>query len=234
MPLWSKFTRHFATKNMTSDSPIEKHVFLVRHGESEENADRIGRGMHATLTDIGKVQVGLVADRIACLEIDHLISSTYVRARETAEAVGTYVGKGPELSELFIEWRAPSHHVNLHEKDPLVTESLYAIHHNHDPHYRHSDEENFVEIIARARRALEFLVIHKGNRLCVVTHMGFMLAMVSVMLFGDHQDKRVYVDMLHHMRHKNTGITHAMYVTGNPRFRPGWHLITWNDQSHLG
>ena len=54
---------------------IEKHVYFVRHAESEENITHIFRDHTVPLTENGRTQAEQVAERIARLDIDTLITS---------------------------------------------------------------------------------------------------------------------------------------------------------------
>ena len=81
------------------------HLILVRHGESEWNAQRRYQGQaNVPLSGLGKRQAELVAERLAGQKIDAVYASDLIRAWETASAIaeksGLDVLPEPRLREL--------------------------------------------------------------------------------------------------------------------------------------
>jgi len=81
------------------------HLILVRHGESEWNAQRRYQGQaDVPLSGLGKRQAELVAERLAGQKIDAVYASDLIRAWETASAIaeksGLDVLPEPRLREL--------------------------------------------------------------------------------------------------------------------------------------
>lgn len=209
---------------------MEKSVYFIRHGESEENVTHVHIGKHAALTEIGREQAKLVAERIERIGVDAVISSPFTRALDTATAIAEKSGISLETNELFGEWLEPSHVNGLHRDDAVRSAVITAIQTNLDHEYRHTDEENFAELLARAEAALAALAEHKSDRLCVVTHGGFLRVMVGLILFREAFTKKDFMQLMYNLKTVNTGVTYARYTDDEK----GWQLLTWNDQSHLG
>jgi len=81
------------------------HLILVRHGETEWNAQRRYQGQSdVSLSDLGKRQAKLIAGRLAGKEIDAIYVSDLKRAMETAQVIaeksGLKVLPEPRLREL--------------------------------------------------------------------------------------------------------------------------------------
>lgn len=77
----------------------------MRHGESEGNAARIFTGhLDSPLTEAGRRQALAVADALASVTVDLVVSSDLSRARDTAQAIaarhGLAVETYPELREI--------------------------------------------------------------------------------------------------------------------------------------
>ncbi len=210
---------------------MEKHIYFVRHGQSEENRDRVYGGHRSPLTEEGNEQATAVAERIERIGVEALISSPFLRAFDTAKTIGGRVGLVHEQNELFGEWMEPSHFVGKHRDHPDAkdaNEAILAATDNHD--YRHTDEETFTELVTRATSAIRVLEDHSAERMCVVTHGGFLRVIIGVMTFGSEFTKKDFTHFLKHFYASNTGVTY----TRNVDEETGWQLITWNDQSHLG
>ena len=162
-----------------------KHIYFVRHGESDANADGIQRGGKEQLTEKGLQQAALVAERIAEISVDALISSSLPRAITTAEVIGKKIGMEPELSSLFVERGRPSILTGQSYDNPAMREMSKEIFEGYvTPGFRHSDEENFDDLRVRVRAALEFLEEHPSDRICVVSHFVFLRILAAAVWAG--------------------------------------------------
>ena len=73
--------------------PVARTLYLARHGETEWN--RIGRWQGATdipLSDVGRAQARVLADKLRDKRISLVHSSHLSRARETAQIVAACLG----------------------------------------------------------------------------------------------------------------------------------------------
>ena len=69
-------------------------IYLVRHGETDWNAEKKIQGhTDIALNQNGRKQAKELANTIAHLKIDKIISSDLLRARETAEIVNEEINK---------------------------------------------------------------------------------------------------------------------------------------------
>jgi broad specificity phosphatase PhoE len=81
--------------------------YFVRHGESEANAARRFAGQSdSPLTERGRRQAEAIAEELADVKFDRIVSSDLSRTRETAEAIAKRQGIGleviPELREIDV------------------------------------------------------------------------------------------------------------------------------------
>jgi len=215
---------------MKSIEEREKHVYFVRHGEAENNiGDKINRGPGSMLTERGKQQAQVVAERAKKLDVYALISSTYPRTLDTAAAIARSTGLTVEPNDLFVEWKHASGMLHKSENDPEVKAIQSAIHSAEDSNYRHSDEETFAELAARGVDALEYLRQHSADRMCVVTHAGFLRVLFGTAVFHTAFTRKDFVSLFWNVSTLNSGITYFRYEPER-----GWRVISWNDSSHLG
>ncbi len=78
-------------------------IVLVRHGETEGNARRILQVPETPLSAAGIAQAEAVAERLATLEVSVILSSDFLRAHSTAEAIATRTGARIETAPLLRE-----------------------------------------------------------------------------------------------------------------------------------
>ncbi len=211
----------------------EKIIYLVRHGQSEGNISRTYQRIDSPLSEEGKQQASTVADRIAKISFDVLISSPLPRAKETAEAIADKTHKIPEYDDLFVERIKPTRLNGKSQDDEdarnLAKEWRKSL---HTSGYRAEDGENFDDIIIRADEALEFLSQRTEKVIVVVTHGYFLRTILTRVLFGSSLTEDDYKSFASRTVTENTGISAIRY---NPDDKENaWHLWIYNDHAHLG
>lgn len=215
---------------------MEKHIFFVRHGESNSNVDGVHRGSKAELTEKGKQQAKDVASRIQRISVDTIISSPYLRARQTAEIISETCNLPIEESDLYIERRRPTAVHGLPHADPESRAIMKSIFDGYVVEgHRHSDEENLDDLKERARTALSFLASHSGEKICVVTH-GLFLRVLFASVFDSNFSGTQLQNALKSLETSNTGISHFVLKEHFDEFGggEGWVVNQWNDSEHLG
>lgn len=217
-----------------SEIEILKTVYFVRHGESEHNVAPVFQSPDVPINEKGRSQAVIIADRVASLSFDALISSTYKRARQTAEVIGGVTGKTPEYSELFVETKTPSYIHRKPYEDPKANElwrkwkeSMYT------PGLRAEDGENYDDVVARADHALRFLHERPEKSIVVVTHGTFLVTIIARVLLGGTLNAGSFKSFQKGMSVKNTGLTVLRYRAGFEE-EPSWRLWIFNDHAHLG
>lgn len=205
----------------------------MRHGESEENAGAVIVGDTTPLSEKGRVQAGHIAERALNLSFDVVISSSLVRARQTASHIVEQTHKNVEISDLFRERKMPSIGLGKTIHDPeMVAMEERLVAHLVDHEHRHSDEENFSDLKSRAQSALKYLEERPEENILVVTHGAFLKMLIGEVLFGSRFSGQEAVCLMQKMTTMNTGITVFLF---EPEHRWGpWRLLTYNDHAHLG
>lgn len=211
----------------------KKTVYLVRHGQSIDNASPVFQSEESPLSPKGQRQARQIATRISKLSFDSLISSHLPRAAETANFISKATGKQIEQSELFAERRKPQAISGKPWKDELASktwrrweESLYT------SGLRVDDGENYDKIVGRVDSALDFLVNRAENTIVVVTHGFFLRAIVARVLLGDGLTGPNMRKFQTHASMENTGITVLHYRDAFEE-DSHWRLWTYNDHAHF-
>ncbi|MDB5195402.1 MAG: hypothetical protein JWO84_586 [Parcubacteria group bacterium] len=209
------------------------HLYFVRHGESNSNEDGTFRGKAAALTEKGKKEAEMVAQRLARIGVDALIASSYERTLQTAAPASAALGLPIVQSDLLVEWRRPSAHIGSSRKDPQVDkESKKILDEFGFTDYHHSDEETFEQMRERALAALAYLENYPLERVAVVTHGIFLRMLLCVIVSGPacngedfNRAWRFFVS--------NTGVSYIRKLPEDS-WQSGWEIMSWNDSSHLG
>ena len=162
---------HGFKKSSTRTHPME--LYLVRHGQSEGNVSRTNEGwMPAHLTEHGREQARLVAERFKNTHIDRIISSDLVRARETADAIAAHHPDTPlETDEGLREWNLGRHEGSAYgtifkAMDESGTGRL---------DYPIEGGETIREFKKRVTDTIEKIRTYPDETILIVTHGGFIL-----------------------------------------------------------
>ncbi|MEX0446362.1 2,3-diphosphoglycerate-dependent phosphoglycerate mutase GpmB [Xenorhabdus sp. SGI246] len=202
-------------------------VYLVRHGETEWNvARRIQGQSDSPLTEIGRRQALLVAQRVRSENITHVITSDLGRTRETAEiiakACGCEVILEPRLREInmgILENRELS---SLTQEEESWRKSLV----DGTPNGRIPGGESMNEVCSRMRAALEScLDLPAGSRPLLVSHgMALVSLIFSILGLPANSERR--------LRLRNCSISRVDYQD-SPWLASGWIVETAGDITHL-
>ena len=214
-------------------SQVKKTVYLVRHGQSEDNAKPVFQAYDSPLSPKGQLQAGKLAERASHLEFEALIASPQLRAHQTAEAIAIATGHTIEVSELFKERIKPTGLDGKAWADEAAIslwkrweESLVT------PGLKIEDGENYGEIVARAGKALAYLENRPETTLLVVSHGHFLRTMVARILIGEKLDGELLRRFYSLASLENTAITVLQYRDAfDEDF--AWHLWSLNDHAHF-
>lgn len=194
--------------------PARETIFcLVRHGETVWNREqRIQGHRDVPLSPEGRRQAAAVARRLALEPWDRLYCSDLRRARETAETIARHCGV-PAVPDPRLRERNYGRFEGLTRQE---IESLFT------RKGGRSEEEHGVEpwhaMAARGLAAVqEWASAHPGERLILVTHGGWIRALLGQLFPSEYAGETV----------ANTSLTR--FALG-PR---GARLIAFNDTAHL-
>jgi broad specificity phosphatase PhoE len=186
-----------------------QQFIVVRHGESETNATNTFQAGNQydtdPLTPLGAEDAGRLAERLAVLPVDLVVSSGYLRARSTATPIAAATGarhvipvrKGstwvdlaaddPEVrnhASLLREIDVPSELQGLRFQDPgarVIQHAAMAVADHPDGHY--SDEENLHDLWRRAEEIRRYLESRKDRLIVVVSHGGILKVWAAHLMF---------------------------------------------------
>ncbi|MBI3572012.1 histidine phosphatase family protein [Candidatus Kaiserbacteria bacterium] len=208
-----------------------RRFYIVRHGETILNAQKIKQGPEGGLSEAGKRQAETVGAMLAPLHIERILASPYERAKETAEIIKKYLHVGISYSPLLAERQNPSAVVGKRRDDPEVIRILDQIDLSyHDDTYRSSDEENFIDLKKRAKQCLHYLAGQQAKTLCVVTHHAFLKMLLSYALYRERLHAEDYVKLSFFNASANGGVSIVEYHPWRSLSPTrGWEVVSYNE-----
>lgn len=202
-------------------------VYLVRHGETQWNAERRIQGQSdSPLTEKGVQQAWQVAERARTLGITHVITSDLGRTQQTARIIADACG-----CDVMLEPRLRELDMGVLEKRPIDTlteteEGWRRTLVNGTEDGRIPEGESMQELSVRMHAALaECLKLPAGSRPLLVSHGIALGCLVSTILGLPAWAER-------RLRLRNCSISRVDYQE-SLWLAPGWVVETAGDISHL-
>lgn len=208
-----------------------KLIYFVRHGETELNAKNIRQGPEGSLTEKGRAQALATAKRFPKYKGSPkiIISSPFQRTKETAEIIAKELKIPIKYSDLLVERKNPSEIVGHWGEEKEVREIIDRIDKSyHADDLRVSDEENFTDLKARAKKLLYYIAGIRKKRIIMVTHGIFLKMVMSYMLHGDSLTASEYNNLSYFNPINNASMAICSYTTHWFK-KNEWKLIVWND-----
>lgn len=217
--------RQLRTKDQQAkDQP--KHIYLIRHAETKKNRTRIHQGPEEPLTNQGKEQAHAVAEFLAEKGIDALITSDYVRARDTAAIIGERLDLPYRIEKSVREFRRPrslygSHHYSL--KSLGYIWNLYR--HRMDPDWDNEGAENMFQVRNRIQDAKRMLRETSGDTIAVISHAIFMDMFAEIICYERPLTLSRFIHgLIMSKKVPNTGIIHVSYNPDATKGQCAWTI----------
>ena len=199
-------------------------IYLIRHGEAEGNLYRRSQGQYdANVTQLGRKQIGALAERFRDVPLDALWSSDLCRTQSTAAAILKYhpalpLHTSPRLREIDVGvWE------DRPWGDIAADYPEQMAYFSHDPaRWSVPGGEPYLDVAARMKAAvLDLAAAYEGKTVAVVSH-GLAIRALLCDIFGipsDRIDSLPYGD--------NTSVTLLSVEDGTMT------VDFYNDASHL-
>jgi broad specificity phosphatase PhoE len=160
-----------------------KHLYFVRHGQTEWNAVRRMQGQwNSDLSGLGRGQADINGKLLETLDIEAMFVSPLARTRQTAEIINRYLNLPMAFDDRIMEWDCGDWSGHLYDevmqKWPEEWSALQADRFN----YRGPNCENYPDMIDRARPFIEEIQAHPASRIAIVSHGMIGKVMVSILL----------------------------------------------------
>ncbi len=196
------------------------NLYLIRHGRQNSTLCNVD----VELSEAGRDQAKLLADRMMGYQLDALYSSQLLRAVQTAEFIS-------QATRLPITIREELQEISFGQLTGLTEQQI-----NEDfcefkkEQYQLLEDipypggENGTSVYERAMPVIQELLQSGKKNIAIVTHGGVIKVLLAA-LFGKTQAKR----FLFALSLENTSITQLIYQPQTDRF----YLERFNDYAHL-
>jgi broad specificity phosphatase PhoE len=160
-------------------------LYLVRHGETESNRNRLALGRaDVPLNEAGEKQAACLGKALAGEPIAAVYSSPLARAMQTAAAIASGSGLGvqvkPGLIEMDIGEAEGLTFPEVRERFPGLLEGWVA---EDGPSYPMPGGERLTDVQKRAWEAVQSLAsLHADETICAVTHNFVILSVLTTAL----------------------------------------------------
>jgi len=213
-----------------------KHVYFVRHGQTQKNLQHIHQGHDEPLTEVGKEQVRVVAEYFKDKQIDTLITSPFTRAMESASIIGGVLNLPLIQADCVKEFVRPEPLYGRAHYSPATALYLLQLYLNrNNPHWDNYGAENMFHIRNRILDTRRLIAEQPGERIVVVSH-AIYIDMFTQAMCADRSLKlsEFVAAMLGAKRLKNTGIvTFQVDDTAPPEACNWWLVSEETDRDYL-
>jgi len=203
--------------------PTETRVCLIRHGETDWNAERRVQGqIDVPLNARGRFQAEAVASGLASEHFTALYSSDLQRALQTAGPTAAFHQLAIRIDPLLRE-RHYGVLQSLTAEEARVRHPQASLRHAaRDPDYDYEDGESLNRFDRRVGEWLRALFLrHPGETILVVTHGG-------VLDIAFRHARGRPLTSRRDFALPNAGFN---WLEGDAE---GWRVVTWADVSHIG
>lgn len=207
-------------------------LYLIRHGKTDTHLENKRQSPSTPLGELGKKQAEALAGKMHLTKIDHLYSSDWPRAMQTAEYLSRAIS-----SEIKIH-----SHVHEIEKNPQLDDVAddSEINKRYQKEVMENKDnfdwkfdgqgESLNDIIKRAQKVIDSLEEqHSKDTVAIVSHGIFIMVMTALILLGKDWDKKTFRKLSWALKLSNGGISSFMY---DPETKY-WTMTCFNDHSHL-
>ncbi len=189
-------------------------LYIIRHGESEANAGGYHSGQSCVhLTERGRKQAAKTREFVKNIDFDELYVSDVLRTQETAEIIF------PDAPRTFIPLAREVNNTAMHGKNKHQLTEIYGqlyldCREKFDYAPLGIDCESLSHLSGRAKKLLDWAEKQDKEKICIVSHAGFILALAGHVLGIDPHSRHLSCD--------NASVSIFEYKNGS------WRLRLWN------
>lgn len=196
----------------------QKEIFFIRHGQTRMNKYRIHQGPDEPLTPEGREGVLGVVAFLQDKEIDTLVSSNYLRARETADMIAEVMGITYSIEPSVREIGRPLSIYGRHHFSWVSFKYFINLYRNRlNLLWDEAGAENLAHMRDRVRDARLMIESLPGKRIAIVSHGIFMGMFAETVCYDKPLSLFKFMKgLVGHRQIPNTGILHFKCESSSP------------------
>ncbi len=201
-----------------------KYFYLIRHGETILNKERVRQGDKGKLSSKGIAGAIEVGKRLIDRHIQKMFISPYERTLETAKLINQSLQikeTSQVITPLLAERKNPSNIIGLSYDDPIANSFISKMDNTiHDPNLRIYDEENFQDLKDRALKTQKFLIKNGKKYNICITHGIYLKMFLATLIYGKDLSVKEYIQINLFNTTDNASITLIKYSFLKKFFKP--------------
>lgn len=204
-----------------------KHIYFVRHGQTEANRARIHQNADEELTVKGRLQAYHVAHVLETKGIETLLCSPYRRARETAAIISDHIHVPFTVEESVIEIRRPDH---IYGQSYYSFETLIyffkLFKDREHPRWDYEGAENMFALRNRIKDIKNKISRMEEKSIAIVSHDVFMNLFLEYVCKENKLNLKEFLQVILKVkRTPNTGVIHLTYDANAQKGTCPWSLV---------
>lgn len=183
-------------------------LYLLRHGETDNNAENIHQPLNTPLSTRGILQSNEAVHKLKERNIDIIITSPLPRARDTAAALSEALHVPMIENNELREKQNPSIIIGRKKYDADVLRIKKEIEKNyHNPNWKHSDEESYFDLHKRVQSVIASITGSSYHNPLLVTHEVIIKMLTASIVFGPNLNSHLFWDFYSHIHIANCSLT---------------------------
>lgn len=197
-----------------------KHLYLVRHGRQSSGLCNV----NVPLSLVGHKQANLLGERLSHMNIDAMYASSLIRAVETARDLKSWIRVDVQEDDRFqeIDFGDMTGNSDSYNKEKFG----FFLEKNQKMLWDlpYPGGECYQDVFERGISAIQQLLTKKQENIVIVTHGGFIRAMLAGILGADFAKSRMFGKDI-----ENCSITEVLYDEVKKQF----YIERFNDYAHI-
>ncbi len=206
---------------------MKKDIYFIRHGQTGKNITHVHQHYDEPLSKTGEKQAKKLALYLKQLNIEVLITSPFLRARQTAQIISKEIGITYTIDTSVHETIRPLYlYGKKHASFQTVRFVWNLFIHRKDDKWNDDGAENMFDIRNRIHDVKDMIMETKEQTIAIVSHAVFIDMFLHLVCAQKSMSFFTFIRLIIFMKKMpNTGIVHVQYNADAPKGTCQWQFI---------